>query len=123
MRYKKYIGTTAEYNNTIKNYKAVPGISGVHINISATEFITQDKIYLIPINGKYSECKIEWTVHYINPHSGKNKGMKMIRIRGKQYGLSYIMASTYIENPYCLKRVIHKDGNHNNYHANNLAWR
>ena len=142
MRYKKYSGMKSDFEKAIKGFKAIPNIPGAYINASATEFITLslkivltgedaksalNSIYGQSITGADEPADVtiwyEWTTHYINLHSGKNKGMKMIRIRGKQYGLSYIMASTFIENPYCLKRVIHKDGNHNNYHANNLAWR
>lgn len=120
MRYKRYTGNILEFNQAIKNFKPIPGVERAYINKSATEFITLDKIIMRPheINLFY-----DWTVHNIDPHSGKNNSMKMIRIHGKQYGLSYIMAKTFVENPHALKRVIHKDGNHNNYHAENLEWR
>lgn len=137
MRYKRYTGNRAQFEQAIKNFKPIPGVPRAYINRSATEFIILDTINIfVPDDPKATLNKImfggecgtasiycAWTVHYINPHSGKNDGMKMIRIHRKQYGLSYIMARTYIDNPHHLKRVYHKDGNHNNYHADNLEWR
>ncbi|MEE1357330.1 MAG: hypothetical protein UHG68_07210 [Clostridia bacterium] len=143
MRYKRYTGNLTDFCQAIKNFKRIPGIERAYINRSATEFITLDRIIIIssenpksainkvygmaafPIieNNTKTPLLYEWTVHYINPHSGKNDSMKMVRIHGKQYGLSYIMAKTFVDNPHSLKRVIHKDGNHNNYHAENLEWR
>jgi hypothetical protein len=55
-------------------------------------------------------------------HNGIGKPMRFIKINDKKYKVGYLIASTFIENPYNCEKVKHKDGDEMNNHIDNLEW-
>lgn len=55
-------------------------------------------------------------------HNGVGKPMIKIKINDKKYKVGYLIASTFMENPYNCEKVKHKDGDELNNDISNLEW-
>lgn len=50
------------------------------------------------------------------------KGYRRVRLGGKNFKVHRLVATAFLENPYLYPYVVHKDGDKNNNHADNLEW-
>jgi hypothetical protein len=79
-------------------------------------YITQEGEVLSTTNPE-SDPK---TWHRMATYNGK--GYRRVRLQGRTFKVHRLVAEAFVDNPYNLPNVLHKDGDRDNNHYTNLEW-
>lgn len=101
---------TYESQNNIETWRMIPFLKGRY---SASN-LGRIKTHLLKDN-PILKTIIKGENLYINISTSRNTK--------QQIRLDYLIASTFLRNPYYSKKVIHKDGNTSNCNLLNLTWK